>query len=68
MYEYKFEKIELKGILPPKNPTEDYHQIIEQHAKEGWRFVQIFAPVVAAGPFAAYYEMIFEKEENKFKL
>ena len=62
MYKYKFVKIELKGLWPPKRPTEDYHEIIEKNAREGWRLIQIFAPVVAAGPFAAYYELIFEKK------
>ena len=65
MYEYKFVKIDLKGILPPKSPVEDYHKIIEENAIEGWRLVQIFAPVVSAGPFAPYYELIFEKEKYK---
>ena len=61
MVEYRFVKIELTGALPPKKPVEDYHKIIEKNAKEGWRLVQIFSPVVAAGPFAAFYELIFER-------
>lgn len=64
MYEYKFVKIDLTGAFPPKKPTEDYHKTIEENAKEGWRLVQIFAPVVAAGPFAAFYELIFEREKK----
>ncbi|MGV8026353.1 MAG: DUF4177 domain-containing protein [Anaerolineaceae bacterium] len=64
MYEYKFVKINLRGALPPKKPMEDYHKVIEENAKEGWRLVQIFAPVVAAGPFAAFYELIFERKKK----
>ena len=65
MYEYKFVKIEVTGHFPPKKPSEDYHKIIEEHASDGWRLIQVFAPVIAAGPFAAYFELIFEKEKQK---
>ncbi|HWS46839.1 MAG TPA: DUF4177 domain-containing protein, partial [Acidimicrobiia bacterium] len=33
-----------------------------EHAKDGWRLVQIFAPGVAAFGAARYYEFIFERE------
>lgn len=62
MYEYKFVKIDLKGRVS-KKPIEDYHNIIEENRRDGWRLVQIFAPVIATGSFAAYYELIFEKEQ-----
>ncbi len=64
MYSYKYVKVKLSKGMPPKKPEEDYHMIIEEYAKQGWRFVQIFAPVVDAGPFAAYYEIIFEKKND----
>ncbi len=41
---------------------EDYHEIIEGHAKEGWRLVQIFAPPIKGYGIADYFELIFEKE------
>lgn len=62
MYTYKYERVELERGFPPKKPKQDYHEVIDAYAKKGWRLVQIFAPVVDVGPFAAYYEMIFEKE------
>ncbi|MGC4020288.1 MAG: DUF4177 domain-containing protein [Muricomes sp.] len=65
MYVYKYVKVNLSKGMPPKKPNEDYHEIIDKHAKEGWRMVQIFAPVVDVGPFAAYYEIIFEREDNQ---
>ena len=35
---------------------------MHQHARDGWRLVQIFAPGVAAFGAAKYYELIFERE------
>ena len=64
MYENKFIKVELKttGLLKPAETKEDYHKIIKEHAEEGWRFVQIFAPGTAIQGVAAYFELIFEKK------
>jgi len=59
-YEYKFVKIGLSGMAS-KKPEEDYHNLIEESARQGWRLVQIFAPAIATGSFAAYFELIFEK-------
>ena len=41
----------------------DYKKIINEHAREGWRLVQIFSP--GTGPYgsASYFEIIFEKSE-----
>jgi hypothetical protein len=43
-YEYRFVKIERKSGWSVDQPREDYHRFIEDHAEEGWRHVQIFAP------------------------
>ncbi len=59
MYEYKFVKIQL--TLFSSKPKEDYQYIIQNHAKDGWRFVQIFAPATKGYGSAAYFELIFEK-------
>lgn len=61
MYEYKFVKIELKLWGKPKK---DYREIIRAHAKEGWRFKQIFAPATSGYGSASYFEIIFEKPIN----
>jgi len=63
MYKYKFVKISMTGFISLK-PKEDYKKIIETHSKEGWRFVQIFAPATKGYGSAAYFELIFEKEDN----
>lgn len=64
MYEYKFVKIELKFSLMALKPKEDYQTIIAEHAKEGWRFVQIFAPSTAGTGSTAYFERIFKRKQT----
>jgi hypothetical protein len=39
-----------------------YEGVVHEHARDGWRLVQIFAPGVAAFGAARYYELIFERE------
>ena len=40
MFDYKFVSIKAKGIWP-LNFEKDYKEIIQDHAREGWRFVQV---------------------------
>lgn len=66
MYEYKFVKIDLEGFwISTKKPKTDHHRLIEEHAKERWRLVQIFAPAVSVmgGGIPEYFEIIFEREK-----
>ena len=65
MYEYCYVKIELKSGFAKLSPKEDYREVIDFYAKEGWRFVQIFAPPIKTYGMAPYFEIIFEKEINK---
>jgi hypothetical protein len=64
VYEYKFVTLEFKVFS--KRP--DYHEVIEQHASEGWRFVQIFSPtfvpILGTGSKEKFYELIFEREKG----
>lgn len=62
MYEYKFVEIDLKSGFTKLSPKVDYHEVIKQHSKEGWRLVQIFAPPIKAHGLAGYYEIILERE------
>ncbi|MDD4368260.1 MAG: DUF4177 domain-containing protein [Oscillospiraceae bacterium] len=64
MKTYKFIRVELEGVFPPKKPVQDYRKLIQDAAAQGWQLSQIFAPVVAPGPFAAYYEIILERDLN----
>ena len=53
MYEYTFVRVE---------KDEDYRQAVREHARDGWRLVQILAPG-AGGLWARpdFVEAIFEK-------
>lgn len=65
MYEYEFVKLDAGGFLKSTvSPSEDYRQIIRQHARDGWRLVQVFAPPVTALGVARYFELIFEKAKE----
>jgi len=60
MFEYKFVRIKLSYWR--KRPRENHRRIIEEHAAEGWRLVQIFSPSVGGYGLATYFELIFEKK------
>lgn len=62
MYEYKFVKIEF-GKLTSK-PKANYQDIIQENAKEGWRFVQLLTPDLSINGVASYYDLIFERKKN----
>lgn len=62
MYKYKFVKIELKSGFLKTRPKENYQEIINSYAKNGWRFKQIFAPSTSGYGSSSYFELIFEKE------
>ncbi len=67
MLEYKFVKIDLDGFLfLERKPRENHHRIIREHAREGWRLVQIFAPAVntISGGTPNYFELIFERNKD----
>ncbi len=61
MFDYKF--ITIKATSFKRKPKEDYHKLIEEHARSGWRFVQIFAPGIFGYGNPGYYELIFEKHQ-----
>ena len=63
MFEYKFIKVELSSSGLAAEPKEDYHDIIHQYAREGWKLHQIFAPDVYGYGSAKYFELIFEREK-----
>jgi len=37
-------------------------EIINEHAKDGWRFIQIFSPIGEGLLIADHYEIIFERK------
>ncbi|WP_338471130.1 DUF4177 domain-containing protein [Niallia sp. XMNu-256] len=63
MKEYQFIKINLKGIKGVSTkPAEDYKEIINKYAKDGWELVQIFSPSGSLYGSASYYEIIFSRD------
>lgn len=65
MYEYKFIKVDLKFGWKGSKPAEDYQEIVEEYAREGWRLVQIFAPPISGYGAASFYEIILERENKR---
>ena len=60
-YEYKFIRLGEGFLEVRKAGKEGYHESIEEHAVDGWRLVQVFAPGTGAYGAAKYYELIFER-------
>jgi len=67
-FEYKFVRIgenRLSTFFGVQDKArKGYEALVHDHAREGWRLVQIFAPGVAAFGAAKYYELIFEREQS----
>jgi hypothetical protein len=62
MYEYEFVNVDFSWW--GQKVKEDYHKLVEDHAKQGWRLVQIFASSTGAGGNVSYVELIFERVVN----
>lgn len=63
MKEYKFERVEVKGVPGLYLKTkQDYQNIIRKHAQEGWELVQIFSPPTSLYGGTPFFELIFSKE------
>ena len=61
-YEYKFVRLG-EGLLGVRRSAKDqYQQVIHEHARDGWRLVQVFAPGMGGYGAAKYFEIIFERE------
>ena len=61
-YEYKFVRVG-EGWLSARSKAErEYQQIVQDHARDGWRLVQVFAPSTGAGGASKYFEVILERE------
>ena len=62
MYEYKFIRIEITKWGFESKPKNEYHEIVNENAREGWRLHQIFSPNIRGYGTAAFIELIFERE------
>jgi uncharacterized protein DUF4177 len=61
MYEYKFVRIGEGVLWAKREADEKYKETIVEHARQGWRLVQIFAPGMGAAGRATFFEIIFER-------
>lgn len=61
MFEYEFVKVDLKAGFWSTKPKKDYHKIINDYARKGWQFKQIFAPATSGYGSPSYFELIFER-------
>jgi len=66
MYEYKFVKVQIKTHFTTRKAvdtsTDEIRKVIVDHAKEGWRLVQVYTPMGQGMITGNNYEIIFEKE------
>ena len=63
-YEYEFVRLGEGMMGVKKSAKQQYQQVIHDHAREGWRLVQVFAPPIAGYGSAKYFEIIFERERK----
>jgi hypothetical protein len=67
-YEYKFVTVKLiRGFLGGVSSQieEGYRKEIVDNAKDGWRFVQAFAPPISKLGASLYADLIFERETSE---
>jgi len=63
-YEYKYVRVKLRGGGFTGKFSESYQNEIDARAREGWRFVQAFAPAVVGYGASSYSDLIFEREQR----
>jgi len=61
-YEYKFVRLGEGWLGVRSDAKREYQREINEHAAQGWRLVQVFAPGTNLYGHAAYFELIFERE------
>jgi hypothetical protein len=61
-YEYRFVRPKFNWLQ--KEPKR-YHEIIEEHGREGWRLVQVLTPGTGPSGLVSFFELIFERELNQ---
>jgi hypothetical protein len=61
-FEYKFVRVGEGWLGVSRKAEDEYRQIIQDHARDGWRLVQVFAPSTGTYGIAKYFEVILERE------
>lgn len=57
-FDYKFVRFE------KDSPVGGYQEVVDQHASDGWRLVQIFVPPIGAAGSAPYFELVLERPRS----
>jgi hypothetical protein len=61
-YEYKFVRLGEGLLAAKKTAMQEYQRVVEDHARDGWRLVQVFAPPMGIYGAAKYFEVVLERE------
>jgi len=61
-YECTFVNLSLRGGFLTSWKRDEYREVVQQHADEGWRLVQAFAPALGVCGAARQVDLIFERE------
>ena len=62
-FEYKFIRLGEGLLYVSKDAQATYQEVVTEHAKDGWRLIQIFAPPIggAGSGTAKFFELILER-------
>jgi hypothetical protein len=60
--EYKFVRLGEGWLGVRSEARQTYQDVVQEHARDGWRLVQIFAPGTGAYGAAKYFELVLERE------
>ena len=60
-YEYKFVRMGEGWVGVKKSAQKEYQDVVKDHARQGWRLVQIIAPSIGGYGMSKYYELILER-------
>lgn len=61
MFDYKFKKISAKSGFFKFSYDKDYKKIIQEHAHQGWRFIQLVPTVWDGHGRTKEIDLIFER-------
>ena len=62
--EYKFVRLGEGLIWFRSYALGEYRHVIQEHAREGWRLVQVFSPSMGLWGVSKFIELIFERESE----
>lgn len=65
MYCYKYVPLHTGGGFWIDNSSQEHRAIIDQHAKEGWRFVGFVPTLFSSYGGIKEMDLVFEREEEQ---